>query len=80
MKKFALSICLLLIAATLTNCSSVKVLDTWKSDTISELDNNFLVIARTSNNKRVLLLKVKLQIKCELQVKKLQKAILNFLK
>lgn len=50
MKKFASFICMLFIAATHTNCSSVKVLDTWKSDSVSELDNNFLVLARTSNN------------------------------
>ena len=34
----------------IASCSGVKVLDAWKSDTVSDInDNNMLVIARTSN-------------------------------
>lgn len=38
-------------ALMLQNCSTVKVLDSWKSDKVSNVkDNNFLVVARTDNN------------------------------
>jgi len=38
------------IVTSLFSCSSVKVLDSWKSDNVSNLkDNNFLVVARTEN-------------------------------
>jgi len=38
------------LALTFQNCSSVKVMDSWKSDDISSLkDNNFLVFTRTEN-------------------------------
>jgi hypothetical protein len=38
------------VAITLTSCSGVKVLTSWKSDSVNEIkDNNFLVIARTAN-------------------------------
>lgn len=49
MKKLILPfVCIL--ALTLQNCSSVKVLDAWKSDTIGDIKgNNFLVVARTEN-------------------------------
>lgn len=38
-----------IVSFTLTNCSSVKVLDAWKNENVSTVDNNFLVIARTNN-------------------------------
>ena len=49
MKKLILPlVCILTL--TLHNCSSVKVLDAWKSDNIGNIkDNNFLVVARTEN-------------------------------
>ena len=38
------------LVLTFQNCSSVKVMDSWKSDDISSLkDNNFLVFTRTEN-------------------------------
>lgn len=38
------------LALSFQNCSSVKVMDSWKSDNISSLkDNNFLVFTRTEN-------------------------------
>lgn len=41
---------ILLALVTLSSCSNVKVLTSWKSDSVSEIkDNNFLVIARTDN-------------------------------
>lgn len=50
MKKIILAVLLCASILTLQNCSSVKVLDSWKSDTISNVkDNNFLVVARTDN-------------------------------
>jgi len=49
MKKTMLSL-MCLVALVLTNCSSVQVLDAWKSDTIGDLKNNtFLVVSRTQN-------------------------------
>lgn len=50
MKK-SIPICLFFVLAlTFQNCSSVKVMDSWKSDDISSLkDNNFLVFTRTEN-------------------------------
>lgn len=53
MKKIAFFIVPLFSLCFLFNCSSVKVLDAWKSDTVGAVkDNNFLVIART-NDKQV---------------------------
>lgn len=50
MKNKVLLLCSLVLFISLQNCSSVKVLDSWKSDDVSSVkDNNFLVIARTSN-------------------------------
>ncbi|MBO3115138.1 hypothetical protein J4050_00170 [Winogradskyella sp. DF17] len=50
MKKITIVLCCLIGVLSLQNCSSVKVLDAWKSDTVSSVkDNNFLVIARTSD-------------------------------
>ena len=50
MKKVLNSITILLVIITLSSCSGVKVLTSWKSDSVSEIkDNNFLVIARTEN-------------------------------
>jgi len=40
----------LVIALVLSSCSSVQVLDAWKTDNMGDLtDNNFLVVARTDN-------------------------------
>lgn len=40
----------ILVLVFTTSCSSIKVLDAWKSDTISDFqDNNVLVISRTEN-------------------------------
>ncbi|NRA93683.1 MAG: hypothetical protein HRU26_13575 [Psychroserpens sp.] len=51
MKKTSLLFIVLLAFVTLQNCSSVKVLDSWKSDNVADVkDNNFLVVARTNNN------------------------------
>ena len=51
MKKTSVFLILLLIGFTFQNCSSVKVLDSWKSDAVTSVkDNNFLVVARTENN------------------------------
>ena len=50
MKKFIYTNLLLVSILILTACSSVKVLNSWKADNISEVrDNNILVIARTAN-------------------------------
>lgn len=39
-----------ILALTLQNCSSVKVLDAWKNESVGDLKgNNFLVVARTEN-------------------------------
>lgn len=41
---------LLFIVSTCYTCSSVKVLDSWKSDSIGDIkSNSFLVVARTTN-------------------------------
>ncbi|NQY06417.1 MAG: hypothetical protein HRT68_09605, partial [Flavobacteriaceae bacterium] len=41
---------LLSVMIVLSSCSSVKVLDSWKSDRIPEVkNNNFLVVARANN-------------------------------
>ena len=50
MKKFIYTNLLLVSVLMLSACSSVKVLNSWKADNISEVrDNNMLVIARTTN-------------------------------
>ncbi len=50
MKKNILLFLFIVLAFTFQNCSSVKVMDSWKSDTISSIkDNNFLVFTRTEN-------------------------------
>jgi len=50
MKKNILLFLFIVLAFTFQNCSSVKVMDSWKSDTISSIkDNNFLVFTRTQN-------------------------------
>ncbi len=51
MKKIGVFLTLLFVGLTFQNCSSVKVLDSWKSDVVSNVkSNNFLVVARTENN------------------------------
>lgn len=51
MKKTFKLILTTLLLTFFFGCSGVKVLDAWKSDTVSEMrDNNILVIARTANN------------------------------
>jgi hypothetical protein len=51
MKKISTLIILFVFGLTLQNCSSVKVMDSWKSDNIADVKgNNFLVVARTDNN------------------------------
>jgi hypothetical protein len=51
MKKLAAVLILCVLSMSFQNCSSVKVLDSWKSDNVSTIkDNNFLVVARTDNN------------------------------
>lgn len=50
MRKTFNYISILLAIITLSSCSGVKVLTSWKSDSVSDIkDNNFLVIARTDN-------------------------------
>jgi len=50
MKNIQKLFAILFIALTYYNCSSVKVLDSWKSDNITDIkSNNFLVVARTNN-------------------------------
>ena len=50
MKKTFKFITAILVLAVFASCSSIKVLDAWKSDTVADVrDNNMLVIARTSN-------------------------------
>ena len=50
MKKLLNSISILLVIITLSSCSGIKVLTSWKSESVNEIkDNNFLVIARTDN-------------------------------
>ncbi|MFT7052055.1 MAG: hypothetical protein ACJAZK_002679 [Psychroserpens sp.] len=51
MKKTIVILVILIFSLSLQNCSSVRVLDSWKSDEISTIKgNNFLVVARTDNN------------------------------
>ena len=41
----------LIVLVTFNNCSSVKVLDSWKSDDMSDVKNrNYLVVARSADN------------------------------
>lgn len=50
MDKITLSSIYFTIFLLLSSCSSVKVIDSWKSDRISTIkDNNFLVVARANN-------------------------------
>ena len=50
MKKITVILTCLIFSISLQNCSSVKVLDSWKSDNVSNVkNNNFLVVARTDN-------------------------------
>ncbi|WP_033959699.1 hypothetical protein [Psychroserpens jangbogonensis] len=50
MKKITVILICLIFSASLQNCSSVKVLDSWKSENISNTkENNFLVVVRTDN-------------------------------
>ena len=52
MKKIISVLIFAFVVLLLQNCSSVKVLDSWKSDNVSDIKNrNFLVVAR-SNNKQ----------------------------
>ena len=51
MKKNSTLLLLFVIGLTFQNCSSVKVLDSWKSETITNIKaTNFLVVARSNNN------------------------------
>lgn len=51
MKKTSTLLLLFVIGLTFQNCSSVKVLDSWKSETITNIKaTNFLVVARSNNN------------------------------
>ncbi|MEM6515096.1 MAG: hypothetical protein AAF688_02855 [Bacteroidota bacterium] len=48
-RNFSIPFCLIVILF-FQACSSVKVMDAWKSDDVSQLkDNNFLVVTRTEN-------------------------------
>ncbi|WP_299112215.1 hypothetical protein [uncultured Winogradskyella sp.] len=50
MKKSATILFCFITLLVFQNCSSVKVLDSWKSDTVSDVKNrNFLVVARSTN-------------------------------
>ena len=50
MNKITVSSIYLAIFLLFSSCSSVKVIDSWKSDRISTIkDNNFLVVARANN-------------------------------
>ncbi len=50
MKKFSVLFICIVGFLSFQNCSSVKVLDSWKSDSVSNVkQNNFLVVARTDN-------------------------------
>ena len=52
MKRYVSIIILVFSVFLFQNCSSVKVLDSWKSDDVSNVKSrNFLVVAR-SNNKQ----------------------------
>lgn len=51
MKNLRTILLILCVAATSYNCSSVKVVDAWKSPDANDLKSkNFIVVARTSNN------------------------------
>jgi len=51
MKKIIFSILVLALAVVTQSCSTVKVMDSWKSDNLASLkDKNILVVARTDNN------------------------------
>ena len=51
MKNIQRFLMILCISLTFYNCSSVKVLDAWKSDEIEDIkSNNFLFVARTNNS------------------------------
>jgi hypothetical protein len=50
MKKFIYPLLVLINVVLFSSCSSVKVLNSWKADNMSDVkDNNILVIARTDN-------------------------------
>ncbi len=50
MKKFVYSLLIVTLMIFINACSSVKVLNSWKADTMDAVkDNNILVIARTAN-------------------------------
>ena len=50
MKKFIYPLLVLINVVLFSSCSSVKVLNSWKADNMSDVkDNNMLVIARTDN-------------------------------
>ena len=50
MNKITVSSIYLAIFLLFSSCSSVKVIDSWKSDSISTIkDNNFIVVARANN-------------------------------
>ena len=50
MKRITIVLISLICVVVLQNCSSVKVLDSWKSDNISDVKNrSFLVVARSKN-------------------------------
>ena len=50
MNKITVSSIYLTIFLLFSSCSSVKVIDSWKSDNISNIkDNNFIVVARANN-------------------------------
>ncbi|GAA4886242.1 hypothetical protein GCM10023311_06460 [Flaviramulus aquimarinus] len=50
MNKTTLSLICISIFLSFSSCSSVKVLDSWKNDRITNIkDNNFLVVARANN-------------------------------
>ena len=50
MNKITVSSIYLAIFLLFSGCSSVKVIDSWKSDSISTIkDNNFIVVARANN-------------------------------
>lgn len=51
MKKISILLVLFIFGLMFQNCSTVKVLDSWKSDKVSTIKgNNFLVVARTDNS------------------------------
>jgi hypothetical protein len=50
MKNITLALLSVILITSFISCSSVKVLDSWKSDNVANLkNNNFLVIARTDD-------------------------------